>query len=103
MSVSVSEQSILEALHKVPQERWSHVLEFLHHMEPTAARSPDEKEPRRSTIVELLALPPDQRDAILETQAALAEHDYRNDPELTAFEAYGPDDLYVDDTDTPAR
>jgi hypothetical protein len=33
----------------------------------------------------------------------MAESDYRNDPELTDFEAFGPDDLYVDDDDTPTR
>jgi hypothetical protein len=60
---------------------------------------PEAEEPRRWTIPELLALRSDQRDAIIEAQAALAEHDYRNDPELTAFMAFGPDDLSVDDTD----
>jgi hypothetical protein len=95
MSVDVSEQSILEALHKVPQERWGQVLEFLHSLEAGASRC--------WTIQELLALPAERREAIIEAQAALAEHDYRNDPELTAFEAFGPDDLYVDDADTPAR
>jgi len=95
MSIDVSEQSILEALHKVPQEKWGHVLEFLHQLEPKAPLPPERDEPRRWTIAELLALPPTQRDAILEAQAALVEQDYRNDPELTAFEAFGPDDLYL--------
>ena len=103
MSLDVSEQSILAALHRVPQERWGHVLEFLHHLEPSAARRHDADEPERWTIPELLALPSDERDAIIEAQAALAEHAYRHDPELTAFEAFGPDDLYVDDADTSAR
>jgi hypothetical protein len=48
-------------------------------------------------------MPPDQRGAILERQAALAERDYLNDPELTAFEAFGQNDLYVDDAETPTR
>jgi len=39
-----------------------------------------------------------ERRAILETAAALAEKDYRSDPELTAFEAFGEGDLY-DETD----
>jgi hypothetical protein len=103
MSLDISEKSILEALHRVPQERWSHVLKFLHHLEPSAARPHEAEEPRRWTIPELLALPSDERDVIIEAQAALAEHDYRNDPELTALDAFGPDDLYVDDADTPAR
>ncbi len=42
---------------------------------------------------ELRKLPPEQRDAILEAAAIPAEQDYRTDRELTAFEAYGKDDL----------
>jgi hypothetical protein len=52
------------------------------------------------TAARLLTLPLDQRDAILAEQAARAEVDYRTDPELTAFEAYGEDDLHVDSADT---
>jgi hypothetical protein len=48
-------------------------------------------------------LPPEQRDAILQAAAAQAEEDYRNDPELTAFEAFGKDDLYVESTYTETR
>ena len=48
------------------------------------------------TITELRRLPAAERDAILEKAAALAEHDYLHDPELTAFEAFGQDDLYGD-------
>jgi hypothetical protein len=103
MPINISEQSILDALHKVPHDDWGRVLEFLHHLEPKAVPPPVEEVPMSWTIAELLALTPDQRDAILEKQAAIAEHDYRKDPELTAFEAFGPDDLYVDDTDTQAR
>lgn len=103
MSINVSEQSILDALHKIPQEHWRHVLEFLHDLESKAPLTTEGDLPKTWTIAELLALSSDQRDAILEAQAALAEHDYRNDPELTAFEAFGPDDLYVDDADTQAR
>jgi hypothetical protein len=44
----------------------------------------------------LRKLPPAQRDAIREAAAALAEEDYRNDPQLTAFEAFGKGDLYGD-------
>lgn len=103
MNISVSEQSILDALHRVPQDRWAHVLEFLHELEPKASCPPEARPPLTWTIAELQSLSPDQRDAILEAQAALAENDYRTDPELTAFEAFGANDLYVDETDTQTR
>ena len=54
---------------------------------------------RRWTAGELRKLPDAQRDAILETQAAIAEEFYRNDPELTAFEAFGEEDLFVESSD----
>lgn len=44
---------------------------------------------RRWTAAELRKLPAAQRDAILEAAAALAEQEYRNNPELTAFEVFG--------------
>ena len=50
------------------------------------------------TAAELRRLPAEQRDAILEAQAALAEEIYRNNPELTDFEAFGEDDLYGEST-----
>jgi hypothetical protein len=103
MSCDVREQSILDALHRVPQDRWAEVLEFLHHMAPPGAEQPEDTEPKRWTSAELLALPLAERDAILEAQAQLVELDYRNDPELTDFEAFGADDLYGDDTDAPSR
>jgi hypothetical protein len=58
---------------------------------------------RRWTATELRKLPPAQRDAILAEQAALLEDEYRHDPELTAFEAFGDEDLYVDDPGTETR
>jgi hypothetical protein len=58
---------------------------------------------RRWTAAELRKLPPAQRDAIMEAAAALAEEDYRNDPQLTAFEAFGKDDLYGANSSTDAR
>jgi hypothetical protein len=58
---------------------------------------------RRWTASELRQLPPEQRAAILEAAAALAEEEYRNNPELTAFEAYGKEDLYGDSTNTETR
>jgi hypothetical protein len=48
-------------------------------------------------------LPADQRNAILESAAELAEDDYRHDAELTAFEAFGKDDLYGDSSSTETR
>ncbi len=52
---------------------------------------------------ELRKLSPEQRDAILEAAAIQAEVDYRNDRELTAFEAFGKDDLYGDSSSTQTR
>jgi hypothetical protein len=46
---------------------------------------------------ELRKLTAAERDAIMQA-AALAEDEYRNNPELTAFDAFGKDDLYVDQT-----
>jgi hypothetical protein len=61
-------------------------------------------EPGRNwTAAELRKLPAEQRNAILTAQAALAEAEYRNNPELTAFEAFGPDDLYGDSSDSETR
>ena len=102
MSIDVTEQLILDALHKVPREHWEQVLEILHGLEPRPTQ-PVESRPRNWTARELLALPLAQREAILAAQAMLAEHDYRHDPELTAFEAFGEEDLYVDDDDSPTR
>jgi hypothetical protein len=58
---------------------------------------------RRWNAAELRKLPPAQRDAIMEAAAVLAEEDYRNDPQLTAFEAFGKDDLYGDSSSTDPR
>jgi len=49
---------------------------------------------RTWTATELRKLPQSERDEILETAAALAEEIYRRDRELTAFEAFGEEDLY---------
>lgn len=48
------------------------------------------------TAAELRKLPPAERDAILDRQAAALAEDYRNDAELTDFEAFSDEDLYVD-------
>jgi len=58
---------------------------------------------RRWTATELRKLPAAERDAVMEAAAALAEEDYRNDPQLTAFEAFRKDDLYGDSSSTEAR
>lgn len=43
---------------------------------------------------ELLKLPLEERCRILAAQATIAEAIYRSDPELTAFETFGEEDLY---------
>jgi acyl-CoA reductase-like NAD-dependent aldehyde dehydrogenase len=58
---------------------------------------------KRWTAAELRKLPPEQRDAIMEAAAALAEEEYRTNPELTAFEAFGKDDLYGESSSSEAR
>lgn len=58
---------------------------------------------KRWTAAELRRLPREQQEAILEAAAAVAEQDYRNDPELTAFEAFTKDDLYGDSSNTETR
>ena len=55
------------------------------------------------TASELRRLPPAQRDAILAAAAAAAETDYRNDPALTAFEAFGEEDRHGDSSDSRPR
>jgi hypothetical protein len=58
---------------------------------------------RRWTAAELRRLPADQRDAILAAAAELAAQEYRNDASLTAFEAFGEGDLYVNSSDSQPR
>lgn len=58
---------------------------------------------RNWTAAELRKLPAAERDAILLAAAALAEADYRHDPELTAFEAFGENDLYGDSASSTTR
>jgi hypothetical protein len=57
----------------------------------------------RWTAKELRRLPAQQRDAILEAAAAPAEKEYRNNPQLTAFEAFGKNDLYGESSNTETR
>jgi hypothetical protein len=51
---------------------------------------------KRWTAAELRKLPAAERDAIMAQAAALAEAEYRNNPELTAFEAFGEEDFNGD-------
>jgi hypothetical protein len=98
---TVIEQQIVDALHQVPFHRWEEVLAFIASLQPHE----DHQAPPKSrwTAAELRTLPADQRDAILAEQAALMEQEYRTNPELTGFEAFGQDDLYVDSSDTTTR
>jgi hypothetical protein len=55
------------------------------------------------TAAELRRLPPDQRDAALAAAAERAAPDYTHDRALTAFEAFGPEDLHGDSADARPR
>jgi hypothetical protein len=55
------------------------------------------------TAAELRKLPASQRDTILEAAAAAADEVYRNDTELTAFEAFGEEELHGDGPSTETR
>jgi len=46
------------------------------------------------TARDLRRMSPTKRQAALEAAAALAEREYRDDPDLTAFEAFGAADLH---------
>jgi len=50
----------------------------------------------RWTAAELRRMPAHDRDSVLLAAAEQAEVEYRTNPELTAFEALGKDDLPVD-------
>ena len=58
---------------------------------------------RPLTAAQVRALSPAERAAVLEAAAARAEVDYRHDPALTAFEAFGKDDLYGDSAGAETR
>ena len=59
--------------------------------------------PHRWTAAELRRLPAVDRDAILAAAAEVAADEYRDDPALTAFEAFGEKDLHVHSSDTEPR
>jgi hypothetical protein len=58
---------------------------------------------KRWTAAELRRLPRAERDAVLHAAAARADGDYREDPELTGFDAFGKDDLHGDSADSATR
>jgi acyl-CoA reductase-like NAD-dependent aldehyde dehydrogenase len=58
---------------------------------------------KRWTAAELRKLPQAERDAILKAAAALAEQEYHTNAELTAFDAFGKDDLHVDSSNTETQ
>ncbi len=101
-AVPITEQTITAALHRLPPERWPQVLAFIDSLQTTSAPQIPGALGRRWTATELRKLPPAERDAILAEQAAAVADYYRNDPELTAFEAFGDEDLYVDSSDSEA-
>ena len=55
------------------------------------------------TARELRSLPPHERDRILKQAAKKAEAEYRFDPQLTDFEAFGKRDLHGDSSEAEAR
>ncbi len=55
------------------------------------------------TARELRKLPPHERDRILKKAAKQAEAVYRQDAKLTAFEAFGKDDLHGDSSEAETR
>ena len=54
-----------------------------------------------TTPSELLRLPPEERDIILEAAAILAESIYRDNPDLTDFEAFEVEDRHGEVAETP--
>src|SRR5437879_5037377 len=54
------------------------------------------------TATDLLKMPARKRNEIWKAAAEYAAEDYRNDPELTAFEAFGKDDLYGESSSSEA-
>ena len=107
MSVQVfRNDSILEALHKVPPGP----------LGPRPRASPPYGAANRSTSRRNRVEALDDRTSCSLATRPSANRDPRSagralkrnpttviEPELTAFEAFGPDDLYVDDTETSAR
>jgi hypothetical protein len=91
----VTERDLIEAIRRVPEE---HRGELLSHIVQFSQRPNTANVGNCWTATDLMALAPDARDAILSAQAA-AEKSLYADPELTAFEAFGERDLYVENSD----
>jgi hypothetical protein len=100
LAAPVSEEEILQAVRQLPSQHWGEVLAFAIKLRTQGV---SETTSKQWTAAELLTLPLAQRDAILAQQADRAAADYASDPELTAFDAYGEHDLYVDSSDTQTR
>ncbi|MCY2995977.1 MAG: hypothetical protein NTY19_50220 [Planctomycetota bacterium] len=58
---------------------------------------------KRWTAAELRRMPAHEREVELQAAAEQAESEYRANPELTASEALGKDDLHVDSANTETR
>ena len=99
-TVPVTEQTITTALRRLPAEQWPQVLAFIDSLQPPPATTDPADSDRRWTAAELRKLPAAERDAILERQAAAFADEYRNDSELTDFEAFGDEDHYVESPDS---
>jgi hypothetical protein len=52
---------------------------------------------------ELRRLPVDERNAVLAAAAQVAEPEYRTNPSLTNFDAFGEEDLHGQSTAAPER
>ncbi len=52
----------------------------------------------RSTPGQLRRMPREQRQAVLTAAALLAEEDYRNDKQLTGFDAFGEEEVDDDES-----
>jgi hypothetical protein len=55
------------------------------------------------TARQLRKMPCQERDAFLQAAAQAAEKEYRQNPELTSFEAFGKGDLHGDSSDAQTR
>ncbi len=80
----------------IPNARLPEGTRVAIHPQPSLGDSSSE----RLTPSELRQLPREQRQAILAAAAALAERDYRENKELTGFEAFSEEELNVDESDT---
>ena len=57
----------------------------------------------RWTASEVRRLPEHERNAVLEAAATAVEAEYRSNPDLTDFEAFGKEDLHGDSADAETR